>query len=379
VASPSCIANQIGAFDAQNVNVTLPLPPVVCATVNERVVLALETPVPVPVIVSVYVPAVVVAAVAIVSVDVVAVTLVGLSVAVTPVGAPVTATLTAPVNPPARVTVIVDVLDAPCVIEPVTAEAASVKEPVSCGAVTTRLNVVLALVTPIPDPLIVIKYAPAAVVAAVASVSVDVVPVALLGFSVAVTPVGAPDTVSATAPENVPVRVTLIVDVTVAPAATDAGDALNANPDAGAAVTLSAIVAVFEPTYAVAFTIALSETAVLLARTVKFVVVTAAPAATLIDSALDVTPLPRLAGVRVVVTPVGAPSTDRSMLAVNPSPRLTVTVAAPLVPCCTVKVLTESARSSVGVPPVGVLSPHAATVVAKAKVTSLRIEVFPQE
>ena len=118
-------------------------------------------------------------------------------------------------------------------IEPVTADAASVKEPVAVAAVTTRLTVVLVLATPVPVPLIVIEYVPAVVAAVVASVSVDVVAVALVGFNVAVTPVGAPDAVSATAPENVPVRVTLIVDVPEAPAATvtDAGDAANVNPE----------------------------------------------------------------------------------------------------------------------------------------------------
>jgi hypothetical protein len=242
-----------------------------------------------------------------------------------------------------------------------------VKEPVA-AAVTTRLTVVLALAAPVPVPLIVIGYVPAAVAAVVASVSVDVVPVALVGFKVAVTPAGAPDAVSATAAENVPVRVTVIVDVPEAPAArdTDAGDAANVNPDAGAAVTLSAIVAV------------LSATPVLLARTTKFVVATAAVAATLIDSALDVTPLPRLVGASVVVMPVGAPSTERSTFAVKPPPRVMVTVAVPLAPCCTDKVLTESARSSVGVFPVGVSSPpppHAAIVAVSTSAINFRIEI----
>jgi hypothetical protein len=246
-----------------------------------------------------------------------------------------------------------------------------VNAPVVCGAETTRLTVVLAFGAPVPVPLIVIGYVPATVFAAVASVSVDVAPVALVGFTVAVTPLGAPDTVSATAPENVPVRVTVIVDVPVPPAVrgTDAGDALNVNPDAGVAVTVSAIVAV------------LSETPVLLARTTKFDVATAAPAAMLIDNALDVTPLPRLAGVSVVVTPVGAPSTDRSTLAVNPPPRVMVTVAVPLEPWGNDKVLAESARSSVGVFPVGVSSPpppHAAAVAASTSVINFRIEC-PQE
>ena len=147
-------------------------------------------------------------------------------------------------------------------IEPVTADAASVKEPVAVAAVTTRLTVVLVLAAPVPVPLIVIGYVPATVAAVVASVSVDVVAVTLVGFNVAVTPAGAPDAVSATAPENVPVRVTVIVDVPEAPAATvtDAGDGANVKPDTGAAVTLSASVAV------------LSETPVLLARTMRFVV-----------------------------------------------------------------------------------------------------------
>jgi hypothetical protein len=54
-----------------------------------------------------------VAAVRIVSVDVVPITLVGLNVVVTPVGAPVKARPTGSVNAPVRVTVIVDVPDPP--------------------------------------------------------------------------------------------------------------------------------------------------------------------------------------------------------------------------------------------------------------------------
>lgn len=370
---PSCAAIQIGAFDAQKFHATFPLELDAWATANETLTVAFETPVPVPVTVSEYVPGVVEAAVAIVKVDVVPDTLVGLSVAVTPVGAPVTVSATLPANPPARVTVIVDVPDAPCVIELATADAASVNDPVACAAVTASVTVVVAFEAPVPVPVTVSGYEPTAVFAATASVSVDVVPVTLAGLKVAVTPVGAPVTASATAPVNVPVRVTVIVEVPLAPctALADAGDAASVNPLTGAAVTVSASAAV------------LSATPALFARTVRFVVPAATDAPTAIDNVLDVAPLARLAGDNVAVTPAGAPSIDRSTAAVKPPPRVIVTVTVLLAPCCTVAVLADSERSSVGVGlfPVGESSPpppHAASAAARTTVINFRIEISPK-
>jgi len=88
----------------------------------------------------------------IVSVDVavppeVSVTEVGLSVAVTPVGAPETERLTVPVKPLSEVTVIVEVPEPPCTIVRVVGEADMEK---SGGVVTVRLMVVVC----VNDPLV---------------------------------------------------------------------------------------------------------------------------------------------------------------------------------------------------------------------------------
>jgi hypothetical protein len=77
-----------------------------------------------------------------VNVDVVALTLVGLSVAVTPEGEPVTAAVnaTAPVNEPVRATVMVDVADPPCTIDPLNAAPLSVNPPGAGAAVTVSAS-----------------------------------------------------------------------------------------------------------------------------------------------------------------------------------------------------------------------------------------------
>src|SRR5215208_3729322 len=82
----SCAAIQIGALDAQKFHATLPPDVGAAVTTALTVVLAFDTPVPVPLIVTAYVPAGVAAVVAMVSVDVVPVALVGFSVAVRPAG-----------------------------------------------------------------------------------------------------------------------------------------------------------------------------------------------------------------------------------------------------------------------------------------------------
>src|SRR2546423_409377 len=112
---------------------TLFVPPD-AATVIPTVVVWLEAPVPVPVMVSVAVPGVAFDAAVTVSVELFAVALVGLSVAVTPVGAPVTASATAPVKfVRAMFTVLVPV--APCATDSVAGESDSAKDDAG-GAVT---------------------------------------------------------------------------------------------------------------------------------------------------------------------------------------------------------------------------------------------------
>ena len=71
--------------------------------------------------------------------------------------------------------------------------------------------------------------APNVAFAAAVTVSVEVLPVAVVGERVAVTPVGAPVTVRPTSPVK-PVRVTLRVLVPLAPCATDSVAGVKARP-----------------------------------------------------------------------------------------------------------------------------------------------------
>ena len=70
-------------------------------------------------------------------------------------------------------------------------------------------------------PVIVSVCVPAVAVGDAVTVSVEVLPVVLVGLSDAVTPFAAPVTASATLPANPPVRVMLIVLVPLAPWFTD--------------------------------------------------------------------------------------------------------------------------------------------------------------
>ena len=133
-----------------------------------------------------------------VNVDVVAVTLVGLSVAVTPEGEPVTAAVnaTAPVNEPVRATVMVDVADPPCTIDPLSAAPLSVNPPGAGAAVTVSASDAVLSATPVAFARMVRFAVPT--VAALPATSVRtlaVAPVArLAGVRTGVTPAGAPST-----------------------------------------------------------------------------------------------------------------------------------------------------------------------------------------
>jgi hypothetical protein len=179
-------------------------------TLSATVCVCAVTPVPLAVIVMFAGDVVTAAPDAAVSVSVVAVTPVpsgeaGLSVAVTPVGRPVTAMATSPVNPPARVIVSGMVVVAPCSTVPVAEPDANVMAGV--GAVTPSVTVVVVDVTPLPlTPLARIVIELGVVVAAAfwpaVRVNVDVVdPVAIVaGENDAVTSVGRFSAVSVTGP-----------------------------------------------------------------------------------------------------------------------------------------------------------------------------------
>lgn len=146
---PSWAANHTGKrSDAQNVQLTLPVPPPPPAvTVPASVALTLANPLAVPVTVAEKEPVAAADVAVKVSVDVVPVTETGLNVAVTPLGKPVTARLTAPVKPPVRVMVTVLAPVPPCCS---VAALAFSENP--AGAETVTASVTLVLVTPVPDP-----------------------------------------------------------------------------------------------------------------------------------------------------------------------------------------------------------------------------------
>jgi hypothetical protein len=105
------------------------------------------------------------------SVAVVPVTLEGVSVVVTPVGAPDTVNATGPVKL-LRLRFSVTDPDPPCPTLTVAGVGASVNEPVV--EVTVRVNVTVFVVTPLPPAEIVIGYVPAATVEATLTVTVAV-------------------------------------------------------------------------------------------------------------------------------------------------------------------------------------------------------------
>lgn len=92
-------------------------------------------------------------------------------------------------------------------------------EPSPPGVVTVSVTVVVRVVAP-EVPVIVTVAAPVTAVLDAANVRVELVPVADAGLKLAVTPLGNPLAVRATAPVNPPDRVMAIDAVPLAPRAT---------------------------------------------------------------------------------------------------------------------------------------------------------------
>jgi hypothetical protein len=138
----------------------------------------------------------------------------GLNEAVTPLGKPVAANVTLPVNPPVSVTVIVSVPLLPCLTVRDVGEDASVN-PDTGFVLTVSAMVVVAVVLP-EVPVTVTVAGP--VVAVELAVNVRTLELAEeAGLNEAVTPLGSPDAVNVTLPVNPPVSVTVIVLVPVLP------------------------------------------------------------------------------------------------------------------------------------------------------------------
>jgi hypothetical protein len=195
------------------VTVTPPVP-VSAFTVRLRVI-ARTIPPPVPLTVTFTVPVVAALEAASVNVLPVPVDEAGLNVAVTPLGKPVALRPTPLVKPPVRVIVIVLALLAPRFTVRLDGLAERVKSGVG-GALIVRINVV-ERVSPPPEPLMVTLVIPVAAVLDAAKVNALLPPVVEGGLNVAVTPLGSPVTLKATALVNPPVRAIVIVLAPLAP------------------------------------------------------------------------------------------------------------------------------------------------------------------
>jgi hypothetical protein len=187
-------------------------------TVSAMVVLAVVAP-EVPVIVTVTGPPVVAVLLA-VSVSTLEVAdEVGLNEAVTPLGRPVAAKDTAPVNPPVSVTVTVSVVLLPWVTDAVDAEGARLK-PDTGKALTVRATVVLAVV--LPDVPVMVTVTGPPTVAVLLAVSVSTLEVAdEVGLNEAVKPLGRPVAVKDALPVNPSTSATEMVSVALLPWVTD--------------------------------------------------------------------------------------------------------------------------------------------------------------
>ena len=178
-------------------------------------------PPPVPVIVMVWVPVLALLLTVSLRVDVpVPVMDVGLKVEVTPDGRPLAIKVTAELNPPVTVLVIVEVPELPLdtVIE--VGEAVSVKLPLT-GAVTVRVTVVVCTRLPLV-PVTVIGNVPVVAVEDTVKVRSEV-PAPVMGLvpKPAVTPDGRVDVVKVIAESKPFTTVLVIVDVPVLPWTTE--------------------------------------------------------------------------------------------------------------------------------------------------------------
>ncbi len=210
----SSTVNDAGDSDIVNVGV----PVVAGLTVNAIVAVCVSEP-DVPVTVMVAVPVVAVALAASVSVLVVlplaaGVTGFALNAAVTPLGRPDAASVTALANEFCDVIVMVLVPLAPCVTETLAGDALAVKFGVAT-AVTVSAIVVLAVSAPDVPLMVTVAVPVVAVELAVKLNTLD--PVVGLVPNDAVTPLGKPVADSVTLPENPPASITLIVLVPAAP------------------------------------------------------------------------------------------------------------------------------------------------------------------
>jgi hypothetical protein len=281
----------------------------------------------------------------------------GAKTPVTPVGRPVTAQVTLPVNPFRSVTVMVLVPVLPGAIVRVAGEAARVK---LGGPVTVRVMEVVTGARVPEVPVMVIGYAPGTVVATTANVTTLEV-VDEVGLNVAVTPVGSPEAANAMLPVNGLTSVTVMVSVPLAPGATDRAAA------EGLSVKLPLLVTVSE-TEVVALSV--PEVPVMVIGYVPGTVDAATANVTTLEVADE-------AGLNVAVTPVGMPEAANVTLPANGLTSVTVMVSVPLAPGATDSVDAEgfSVKLPCPTPPQAV--PLIAKLVGTALVTPFHVPLNP--
>jgi hypothetical protein len=280
--------------------------------------------------------------------------------AVTPLGRPVAARVTEPVNPPKSVTVMVSVVLLPCGTDRVGAEGASVK---LGGVLTTTVSATVVDAVRVPEvPVMVIAAAPT--VAALPAVRVTtLLPVVGLVANAAVTPLGNPDAASATLPVNPPRSVTVTVSVALLPCKTDRVEADGAKVKlAGvlaATVSDTVAVSVSEPEVPVMVTADVPMVAALLAASVS----TLLPVAGLVP--------------KVAVTPLGNPDAARVTLPANGLMSVMGMASVALLPCVTVSADAEGASVKLPVAVVPQVFPLMANAVGIALVTPFQVPLNP--
>jgi hypothetical protein len=292
--------------------------------VSARVVFA-EMLAEVPVTVTVAVP--VVAALPAVNARVlVELALAGLNAAVTPVGNPAIARLTAPVKPFAGVTVTVLVPDAPRPTVRLAGAAASVK----LGATAIVKAMAVFAETP-PDVAVTVAVA-APTVAEAPALSVSVlVELVLTGLNAAVTPLGNPAIDRLTGPVKPNAGVTAMVLVPTVPwmRLKLAGAAASVTPGA-ATVTFKVGRAEMRPYVPVMVAAAVASGAAAAAVSVRVLVEVV------------------LAGLNTAVTPLGKPAIERLTAPVKPFSGVKVTVLVADIPCPTLTLAGDAASEKVG-------------------------------
>lgn len=227
-----------------------------------------------------------------------AVRVAGEKAAVTPVGKPVTANATEELRPAA----VAEIVSDPVLLTGMVKEVA-LEVIVSAGTTTTRDSVAVCFREPLVPVIVSVEVLAGALDATASFSALAAAPLMLAGVKVAVTPVGSPLTDRATAALKPFCGGAVTLKDAEAPSMIDKEVEAAERVNVGTTTTSET------------FTVALSEPLVPVIVSVE--VPAAAPDATVSFSALAVVPL-MLVGVKVAVTPLGSPATDRATAELKP-------------------------------------------------------------